>query len=281
LTSFPQSVCTLAQLEVLDLSYNKIAHIPAELARLAHLRELNLSFNAIAKMERIENSLLVKLNLSNNLLTDVPSGVAELHELHHLDLSYNVIASLENFSGVSELEWLSFAGNRIERVDFALLAHLDALKYLNVASNKSLARIDNADTAMPALSMLVLSSTAIEAVPQFNAPQLKTIRIPNTPAAQAGKSLSIVEEHFKPPNLEETQKNHIAKLKGKDESISKEKICAVSEIIDGLFLTSVYGAADPEMLIKHNITHILTVAGDVEPYYPHVTSACAAFVLLR
>ncbi|KAI9249760.1 hypothetical protein BDA99DRAFT_523574 [Phascolomyces articulosus] len=80
-------------LQVLDISHNRLNHLPYSVTRLKHLIQLDVSYNLLrsfptplAEWQRIES-----MNLSNNRLTLLPKDLVELDALVSLNVSYNLI----------------------------------------------------------------------------------------------------------------------------------------------------------------------------------------------
>jgi len=93
LTSFP-SLSPLPNLQFLQLSNNKITHMPQELLQCEQLQVLDLRFNRIEKVEHLENCVhLRKLTLSSNKLSDLHGFPA---------------------NRLSSLEFLGLFGNRFQ-----------------------------------------------------------------------------------------------------------------------------------------------------------------------
>ncbi|KAF9438205.1 hypothetical protein BGZ76_009223 [Entomortierella beljakovae] len=95
LTSFPANcIQYMTALRELDLSHNKICHLPADIGHVnSHLRQLIVSDN---KLEAIPKSIglckeLRNLNLGRNQLTSLPTEIADLKQLDTLDLSENLL----------------------------------------------------------------------------------------------------------------------------------------------------------------------------------------------
>mmetsp|Transcript_2893 Transcript_2893/g.8539 ORF Transcript_2893/g.8539 Transcript_2893/m.8539 type:complete len:160 (-) Transcript_2893:164-643(-) len=82
-------VWNLPNLEVLDVSHNRLTDVPRELAQLKGLRVLDLSHNRLEAAPTLvcEMPGLRTLRLGGNAFDYVPSDVRSLHTLETLDLS--------------------------------------------------------------------------------------------------------------------------------------------------------------------------------------------------
>lgn len=97
LKEFPRDLSRFPNLQVLDLSHNKIRHVPPAVQDLPHLQNLNLYNNRIKslpdELKHLEN--LHSLYLGKNKLVQVPTWVGGLSKLRALDLSYNHLTRYE------------------------------------------------------------------------------------------------------------------------------------------------------------------------------------------
>lgn len=122
---------TLPGLEVLDLSFNMISHLPALcLSRCTRLRSLNLTGNEIAKVEGLENlGQLRELCLDKNKVRLIdPSSFMGLQSLRELRMEENALRSLDNFRLLTRLQALFLSCNRVmELADIDKLADLRCL----------------------------------------------------------------------------------------------------------------------------------------------------------
>uniref|UniRef100_A0A8C3FXI8 TIR domain-containing protein n=1 Tax=Chrysemys picta bellii TaxID=8478 RepID=A0A8C3FXI8_CHRPI len=141
----------LPNLTLLDISFNKLDFIPAEVIDTLpeSLRNLSIAYNNLYdfpwdKTERLKS--LEFLDLSNNalemLVTDEDfsrMNLTKLTNLTTLNLSYNKIRSLhkEFFSNVSSLHFLNLNHNKIKMIDESSFPNtlLKSLQHLDVSSN--------------------------------------------------------------------------------------------------------------------------------------------------
>ncbi|GMF30783.1 unnamed protein product [Phytophthora fragariaefolia] len=125
LTSIPEFVGSLKELQKLDLRDNRIASISSILGTMIHLRRLDLSDNLLrdasfTQADKMWSQLevLVDLRLSGNKLTTLPSALVAIPNLNTLDLSRNSMRSirgevLERWKGRSNLSTLDLHGNSL------------------------------------------------------------------------------------------------------------------------------------------------------------------------
>ncbi|NKQ10540.1 leucine-rich repeat-containing protein kinase family protein [Pseudomonas sp. SST3] len=168
LETFPSEIFDLADsLEVLDLSGNRLSHLPSDLRRLHKLRILFCS---------------------NNLFTEVPVGLGKCPELEMIGLKANRIRRLPAEALPPALRWLILTDNRLESVPDEIgrctrlqklmlagnqlqtlpetLSHCSRLELLRIAANR-LPALPDWLLAMPRLTWLAFAgnpfSDAIEA----------------------------------------------------------------------------------------------------------------------
>lgn len=100
----------LKNLIELGCSYNKFNLLPMEICKLKHLRKLYLGNNRIKELpDEISNlSNLTELHLENNNLSSLPPGIGKLLGLEHLNLNNNQLTSLPD--KIKDLPNLKFLG---------------------------------------------------------------------------------------------------------------------------------------------------------------------------
>ena len=91
LTTIPESLSQLANLQMLGLDDNQIAAIPESLSQLTNLRELSLANNQIAAIPDALSQLtnLRELFLANNQIAAIPESLSQLTNLQQLNLDGN------------------------------------------------------------------------------------------------------------------------------------------------------------------------------------------------
>ncbi|KAJ1474264.1 hypothetical protein T484DRAFT_3276847 [Baffinella frigidus] len=93
LTSFPRDIAKLDQLRRLDLCFNKIEHLSAEICKCTALTLLALDGNKIQQLPQAIGQLkhLRVLSCRNNAIDRLPQSVTSLRSLATLDLSSNSV----------------------------------------------------------------------------------------------------------------------------------------------------------------------------------------------
>ncbi|KAJ1959721.1 hypothetical protein GGI12_004186 [Dipsacomyces acuminosporus] len=104
----------LPRLNVLNLSNNRLAHIPAQIASCSDLKALIVGHNNIKRIENIEE--LANLNtlvVSHNEVKDVPS-LPQLKELTKLSAAHNKIRKIPDLTLYPKLKEVRLNDNKIE-----------------------------------------------------------------------------------------------------------------------------------------------------------------------
>jgi internalin A len=132
LTAVPESLCQLSQLQNLDVSNNQLTALPESLGQLSHLQDLDLSHNQLTAIPELPGQLsqLQTLSLSNNQLTVVPESLCQLSQLQNLDVSNNQLTALpESLGQLSHLQGLDLSQNQLTAIPESLgqLSHLQNL----------------------------------------------------------------------------------------------------------------------------------------------------------
>jgi len=116
LEKFPDEVFQFENLQVLDLSKNKISEIPENIKNLKNLQELRLSKNKIQVIpnELCELIFLKKLFLERNKITAIPSQIGNLKKLEIIDLwSNDVVIFPKELSELKNLKTLDLQDNLV------------------------------------------------------------------------------------------------------------------------------------------------------------------------
>lgn len=159
-------VSALRELRKLNLSHNQLPALPAQLGALAHLEELDVSFNRLAHLPDSFSCLnhLRTLDVDHNQLTAFPRQLLQLTALEELDVSSNRLRGLpEDISALSALKilWLSGAELGTLPSGFCELASLESL----MLDNNGLQALPPEFSRLQRLKMLNLSSNLFEEFP--------------------------------------------------------------------------------------------------------------------
>ena len=187
LTEFPPEIFDLADtLEVLNLSGNRLAALPADLGRLHRLRVLFCSDNLFTEMpavlgqcpqlsmvgfkanqiRRLPAEALTPalrwLILTDNQLESLPPELGQCYQLQKLMLAGNRLTHLPNaLAACTRLELLRIAANRFEALPTWLLA-LPRLAWLAYAGNPFCAEAEAAALARHPVAAIEWHSLALE-----------------------------------------------------------------------------------------------------------------------
>jgi internalin A len=185
LTEIPKEIQLLKNLQVLNLSFNKISRI--ENLQGLPLQELYLNSNQISKIENLQGLPLQHLDLSSNQISKIenlkglPLEVLYLNEnqiskienlqglpLQNLNLWGNQITKIENLEGVP-LQNLDFANNKISKIENLQGLPLQNLNFTNNQINK----IENLQ-GLP-LQVLYLSKNQISRIENLQGLPLQSL----------------------------------------------------------------------------------------------------------
>ncbi|HEY0076553.1 MAG TPA: COR domain-containing protein [Abditibacteriaceae bacterium] len=137
LTELPDSLCQLKQLRGLYLAYNHIATLPQEIGQLAKLESLDLSRNALTTCpdSLVQLSQLKSLHLYDNQLTWLPDNIDQLAELVSLFVFRNQLTKLpESLGNLSKLTTLFISDNQLTKLPESF-GNLSRLGILYMARN--------------------------------------------------------------------------------------------------------------------------------------------------
>lgn len=125
---------------VLDLSYNSLFEVPAQIGELQVLRELRLSINKISSLPREIGKIprLRKLILNGNRLRSIPAEVGKLQLLEELILSENQLEDIpSSIAGIAALRLLHLQNNKLKTLPFEL-SEVQTLEEMDCSNNESL-----------------------------------------------------------------------------------------------------------------------------------------------
>jgi len=138
LTSLPESIGQLANFQLLNLGSNQLTSLPEWMGQLANLQSLNLMHNRLTSLPESIGQLanLKLLDLDGNELTSLPESIGQLANLQSLDLRHNRLTSLpESIGQLANLQWLSLAFNQLTSLPQSI-GQLANLRSLYLMSNQ-------------------------------------------------------------------------------------------------------------------------------------------------
>ena len=168
LTSIPEGLPLLTEVEVLKLSHNPLKTLPQSLGNLVHLKQLELGkcgLTAAGSLVLTQLTSLVELDLSENVVKTLPQDFSKLKLLKKLDLSSCGITELGPGIGeLTSLEVLKLSGNKIK----TLPQDLSNLKLLMILylRNCELTELGPGIGELTSLKELNLSGNKIKTLPQ-------------------------------------------------------------------------------------------------------------------
>ncbi|UII77799.1 DUF5018 domain-containing protein [Flagellimonas sp. HMM57] len=139
ISTIPESITGLTELEKLSLINNGIRTLPAGIGKLTKLKVLNLSLNQISElpqeMENLKGSL-ESFYFNNNRIGIYPNVISELTNLKILFLGANNLTELPpGIGNLSNLEQLDIDENSLNALP-AAIGNLSNLKILKVPENE-------------------------------------------------------------------------------------------------------------------------------------------------
>src|SRR5690606_34391903 len=138
ISHFPDEIFSLADsLEVLNLSGNRLSHLPADLPRLRKLRILFCSDNEFTQVPEVLGQLpqLEMIGFKANAISHLPASALP-HGLRWLILTDNQLTELPDELGhCTQLQKLMLAGNQLRSLP-ASLADCHRLELLRLSANR-------------------------------------------------------------------------------------------------------------------------------------------------
>lgn len=178
LETFPSEIFDLVDsLEVLDLSGNRLSHLPSDLWRLHKLRILFCS---------------------NNLFTEVPVGLGKCPELEMIGFKANRIRHLPAEALPPALRWLILTDNRLESVPDEI-GHCTRLQKLMLAGNQ-LRTLPETLSRCSRLELLRIAANRLPALPDWllTMPRLTWLAFAGNPFSDAIEA-DVLAQHPQPP----------------------------------------------------------------------------------
>eukprot|EP00058_Branchiostoma_floridae_P003871 XP_002589359.1 hypothetical protein BRAFLDRAFT_77808 [Branchiostoma floridae] len=137
LTSIPEEVFDITDLEDLDVSDNNLTSIPEAIGRLQKLYRLDAYSNMLTRLPQAIGSLqkLTHLYIYDNQLTEMPSGVCSLPNLEVLSVGNNKLSTFPpGVEKLQKLRELYINGNQLTEVPSGVCS-LPNLEVLGVSNN--------------------------------------------------------------------------------------------------------------------------------------------------
>ena len=137
LTSLPNSIGQLANLQILDLAHNNLVELPESIGDLKSLNTLDISHNKIQALPESIGKLheLIALIAVKNQLSNLPKSIRNLINLQSLHLNGNMLKSIPpELCKCEFLKDLYLEGNQIQKLPNELTI-LRYLTHVNLAKN--------------------------------------------------------------------------------------------------------------------------------------------------
>ncbi|XP_057393301.1 malignant fibrous histiocytoma-amplified sequence 1 isoform X3 [Balaenoptera acutorostrata] len=168
LPALPAQLGALIHLEELDVSFNRLAHLPDSLSCLSRLRAIDVDHNQLTAFpwQLLQLAALEELDVSSNRLRGLPEDISALRALKILWLSGTELGTLPSgFCELASLESLMLDNNGLQALP-AQFSRLQRLKMLNLSSNL-LQEFPAALLPLAGLEELYLSRNQLTSVPSL------------------------------------------------------------------------------------------------------------------
>lgn len=131
----PPKISNFQSLKQLHLQKNRLIDLPDEIGCLKNLEHLDVSFNKLSELPSsiAGCSALKTINASNNAITNFPIGVCHALQIEVVDLSSNLITELPDIGQLNAIE-LNLNRNRLNKLNDSL-ADCKNLRVLRVEEN--------------------------------------------------------------------------------------------------------------------------------------------------
>ncbi|MFN8672353.1 MAG: leucine-rich repeat domain-containing protein [Candidatus Sericytochromatia bacterium] len=138
LTSFPEEVFNIINLQKLDLSKNKISKLPSSISKLKNLKSINLSENELMDLpnELTELTNLEEIYLNKNRIYQLPNGMNKLKNLKKIFLFNNHLNEIPNeIFKIESLEVLYLNLNYLNKIPNKI-SKLKNIRIINLSNNQ-------------------------------------------------------------------------------------------------------------------------------------------------
>jgi Leucine-rich repeat (LRR) protein len=161
--TIPDGVCSLSNLEILEMQENGVSELPANIHKLSKLKMLNVADNKLTLLpfEQLAALPLVELMASRNRLSGVliSSAVSAMPTLQKLDVSHNALISFTDAEiDLPALRSLGISNNRISSLPDISRWH--QLTVLSADENK-ISEIPQGFTTLLQLKTVDLSNNSL------------------------------------------------------------------------------------------------------------------------
>ena len=215
LTTLPESIGNLTNLQKLDISYSSLTTLPESIGNLTNLQSLNISRNLLTTRPESIGNLpnLQSLDISRNSLTTLPETIGNLTNLQSLNISRNPITTLpESIGNLPNLQSLDISGNSLTTLP-DWIGNLTNLQSLDISRNSlttlpdwigNLTNLQSLDIRgdffitlpesignLPNLQSLDISFTSISSLPDWigNLTNLQSLNISRNPLTTLPESI--------------------------------------------------------------------------------------------
>nr|WP_081983983.1 COR domain-containing protein [Massilia sp. JS1662] len=160
-------ICKIKNSTTLDLSNLGLVKFPEEIFQLNHISDLNLNYNQIREIPADIKLLtkLKRLRITANSLISLPHEIQSLHQLVRLDLAGNSIKEFGTlFRNLKKLQWLDLNYMHLNTVPREIFSLLN-LRLLGLAGTQ-IKNINGAIGKLKNLELLDLSENSIKFLPK-------------------------------------------------------------------------------------------------------------------
>ncbi|MHA1394894.1 MAG: leucine-rich repeat domain-containing protein, partial [Promethearchaeota archaeon] len=192
LTSLPESIGNLTNLEKLYLHKNQLSSIPESIGNLKNLKELDLKENQLSSIpESIGNLInLTSLALGGDQLSSLPEIITKMTWLKVLVIQQTDLSFLpKSIGNLKNLKYLNLRENNLSSIPESI-GNLKNLTLLNLAGNK-LSSIPKSIGNLKNLTELYLYKNQLSSIPKSigNLKNLEKLRLESNKLSSIPKSI--------------------------------------------------------------------------------------------